>query len=146
MSRHIVGIDLGTTNCAVSWRDLEEGAADVVSIPQLTAPGTIETRSLLPSFIYVAKEEEFPAGSLALPWDKKAAYAAGEFARAHGAKIPTRLAGSATSWLSHSGVDRTAALLPWQAPPEVARISPIDASARYLKHLSGAWKASRKTD
>jgi molecular chaperone DnaK (HSP70) len=146
MSRHSVGIDLGTTNCAVSWRDLEQGSADVVSIPQLTAPGTIESRSLLPSFIYVAKEDEFPAGSLALPWDKKAAYAAGEFARAHGAKIPTRLVASAKSWLSHTGVDRTAALLPWQAPPEVERISPIDASARYLKHLSGAWKAARKTD
>src|SRR5437773_1622109 len=146
MTRHVIGIDLGTTNCALSWRDLTEGSGDVVPIPQLTAPGTVEERFLLPSFLYLAKEGEFPAGSLALPWDKKAAYAAGEFARAHGAKIPTRLVGSAKSWLSHTGVDRTSALLPWQAPPEVERISPVEASARYLKHLSGAWTTSRKSD
>src|SRR5437762_10325674 len=91
MSRHVIGIDLGTTNCALSWRDLNEGAGEVLPIPQLTAPGTIEERSLLPSFVYVAKQGEFPSGAFAVPWDKKAAYAAGEFARAHGAKVPTRL-------------------------------------------------------
>jgi molecular chaperone DnaK (HSP70) len=146
MTRHIVGIDLGTTNCALSSRSFEEASAEVVSIPQLTAPGTVEERFLLPSFIYLAKEGEFPDGALALPWDKRAAYATGEFARAHGAKVPTRLVASAKSWLSHTGVERTAGLLPWQAPPEVERISPVEASARYLRHLAGAWKTSRKTD
>jgi molecular chaperone DnaK (HSP70) len=145
MSRHIVGIDLGTTNCALSSRSMDGESADVVSIPQLTAPGTVEERLLLPSFIYLAKEGEFPAGALALPWDKRAEYAVGEFARAHGTKVPTRLVASAKSWLSHSGVDRTGGLLPWQAPPEVERISPVEASARYLRHLAGAWKASRKS-
>src|SRR5262249_13597363 len=109
-------------------------------------PGTVEERALLPSFIYIPKEGEFPAGGLALPWDRKAAYTVGEFARAHGAKVPTRLVASAKSWLSHAGVDRTGALLPWQAPTEVARISPVEASARYLKHLAGVWKAARKTE
>ena len=137
-TRHVIGIDLGTTNCALSWRNLEEGSGDDGSIPQLTAPGTIEERLLLPSFLYLAKEGEFAAGALALPWDKKATYTAGEFARAHGAKVPTRLVASAKSWLSHAGVDRTSALLPWQAPPEVERISPVEASARYLRHLAGA--------
>ena len=146
MTRHVIGIDLGTTNCALSWRDLTEGSADVVPIPQLTAPGTVEERFLLPSFLYLAKEGEFPAGALALPWDKKLPYSAGEFARAHGAKVPTRLVASAKSWLSHTGVDRNGALLPWQAPPEVERISPVEASARYLKHLTGAWTTSRKSD
>ncbi|PYS36905.1 MAG: nucleotide-binding protein [Acidobacteria bacterium] len=146
MTQHVIGIDLGTTNCALSWRDLTEGSGDVVPIPQLTAPGTVEERFLLPSFLYLAKEGEFPAGALALPWDKKVPYSAGEFARAHGAKVPTRLVASAKSWLSHTGVDRNGALLPWQAPPEVERISPVEASARYLKHLTGAWTTSRKSD
>jgi molecular chaperone DnaK (HSP70) len=146
MPGHIVGIDLGTTNCALSCRGFEEAPADAVSIPQLTAPGTVEERSLLPSFIYLAKEGEFPEGALALPWDKRAAYATGEFARAHGAKVPTRLVASAKSWLSHAGVERSGGLLPWQAPPEVERISPVEASARYLRHLAGAWKTARKTD
>src|SRR5262249_54057416 len=94
----------------------------------------------------LAKEGEFPAGALALPWDKNLHYSTGEFARVHGAKVPTRLVASAKSWLSHTGVDRNGALLPWQAPPEVERISPVEASASYLKHLKGAWAASRKSD
>ena len=143
---HVVGIDLGTTNCAIAWRDLEDGSGDLISIPQLTAPGTVEERALLPSFIYLANEGEFPPGALALPWDTRPDYAAGEFARAHGAKVSQRLVASAKSWLSHTGIDRTAAFLPWQAPPEVERISPVEAAARYLKHLAGAWKTSRKTD
>jgi molecular chaperone DnaK (HSP70) len=145
MSR-VVGIDLGTTNCALAFRDIESGRGNAVRIPQLTAPGTVEERTLLPSFLYLAKEGEFPAGALALPWDKKTTYASGEFARGHGAKTPSRLVSSAKSWLSHAGVDRTGALLPWQAPPEVERISPVEASARYLRHLAGAWKASQKAN
>src|SRR5262249_35004444 len=146
MARHTVGIDLGTTNCALAFRDLSDSAGDVVPIPQLTAPGAVEERALLPSFIYAAKDGEFPDGALAVPWDKKISYATGEFARGHGAKVPTRLVASAKSWLSHSTVDRTSALLPWQAPPEVERISPVEASARYLRHLAGAWKMSRKSE
>jgi molecular chaperone DnaK (HSP70) len=145
MAQHVVGIDLGTTNCAVSWRNLENEVADVIAIPQLTAPGTVEARLLLPSFMYLSKEGEFPKGALALPWSKDATYAVGEFARSHGAKVPARLVSSGKSWLSHSGVDRTGALLPWQAPEEVERVSPVEASARYLRHLAGAWKAAQKT-
>ena len=146
MSRHTVGIDLGTTNCALAFRDLSAGSGDIVPVPQLTAPGVVEERLLLPSFLYVAKEGEFPDGAFAVPWRQKMSYAAGEFARAHGAKTPTRLVASAKSWLSHGSVDRTSALLPWQAPPEVERISPVEASARYLQHLAGAWKMSQKSD
>jgi len=146
MSRHTVGIDLGTTNCALAFRDLSAGSGDIVPVPQLTAPGVVEERLLLPSFLYVAKEGEFPDGAFAVPWRQKMSYAAGEFARAHGAKTPIRLVASAKSWLSHSGVDRTSALLPWQAPTEVERISPVEASARYLQHLAGAWKMSQKSD
>jgi molecular chaperone DnaK (HSP70) len=146
MSRHTVGIDLGTTNCALAFRDLSAGSGDIVPVPQLTAPGVVEERLLLPSFLYVAKEGEFPDGAFAVPWQQKVSYAAGEFARSHGTKTPTRLVASAKSWLSHGSVDRTSALLPWQAPPEVERISPVEASARYLQHLAGAWKMSQKSD
>ena len=145
MAQRVVGIDLGTTNCAMSWHDLNDLSAEVVPIPQLTAPGTVEERPLLPSFLYMPKEDEFPAGALDTAWEKKATSAVGEFARAHGAKVPTRLIASAKSWLSHTGVDRTAALLPWQAPPEVSRLSPVEASSRYLTHLAGAWKVTQNT-
>jgi hypothetical protein len=144
MARYAIGIDLGTTHSAVSYFNLEEakarGAAQsMLPIPQLIAPGTVEARTLLPSFLYLAGGQEFPQGSLALPWNPSASSIAGELARTHGAKVPTRLVSSAKSWLSHPGVDRRGALLPWQAPEEVQRVSPVEASTRYLRHLREAW-------
>jgi hypothetical protein len=144
MSRYSIGIDLGTTNCAVSLFDLAASqgrgrAQTMLSIPQVTAVGTVEERLLLPSFLYLPNAQEFPAGGLALPWDPQSAHVVGEFARAHGTKVPTRLVPSAKSWLCHAGVDRLGAILPWQAPPEVPRVSPLEASARYLAHLRAAW-------
>ena len=150
MSRYSIGIDLGTTNSAVSYFDLERSTARgreqiVLAIPQVTAVGTVEPRPLLPSFLYLPNTQEFPPGGLALPWDKKtksttpAESVAGEFARTHGAKVPARLVSSAKSWLSHAGVDRQSAILPWQAPADVKRVSPVDASRAYLAHLRSAW-------
>ncbi|WNG19313.1 Hsp70 family protein [Cystobacter fuscus] len=144
MSRYAIGIDLGTTHSAVSYLNLEGGQArgpaqSMLPIPQLTAPGTVEARTLLPSFLYLPGAQEFPPGSLALPWNPNAPALVGEFARAHGAKVPTRLVSSAKSWLSHPGVDRRGALLPWQAPEEVQRVSPVEAATRYLRHLREAW-------
>lgn len=146
MSQYAVGIDLGTTHCALSFFDLTGDSArsreeSIVPIPQLTAPGTVEDKWLLPSFLYLPNEQEFPPKSLALPWSENSSEIVGEFARTHGVKVPSRLVSSAKSWLSHSGVDRTSALLPWQAPPDVARVSPVDASSRYLGHLAAAWEA-----
>jgi hypothetical protein len=145
MARYSIGIDLGTTNSAVSFFDLERqdprGAEQtMLVIPQVTALGTVEPRPLLPSFLYLPNRDEFPAQSLALPWAKEPMDAViGEFARAHGAKVPARLIASAKSWLSHAGVDRQSAILPWQAPADVARLSPVEASRRYLAHLRAAW-------
>lgn len=141
---YAVGIDLGTTHSALSYLDLapEDGRAGepaVLAVPQLTGVGTVEERPLLPSFLYLPNAQEFPAGSLAVPWEPDAKEVVGEFARTHGSKVPTRLVSSAKSWLCHSGVDRSSPLLPWQAPADVAKVSPLEASARYLAHLRGAW-------
>ncbi len=140
-----IGIDLGTTNSAVSYFELSRTSPrgrgqSTLEIPQITAVGTVESKPLLPSFLYLPNAQEFPAGALALPWDKKnGTSAVGEFARIHGAKVPARLVSSAKSWLSHAGVDRQSAILPWQAPADVTRISPVDASRAYLAHLRAAW-------
>lgn len=145
MSRYLIGIDLGTTNIALAYVDLKSkrsGSAPEIHtfpIPQLVAPGEMGERDLLPSFLYLPGEHDLTPGSVALPWDAGSQYAAGEFARNHGARVPGRLVTSAKSWLCHAGVDRTAPLLPWSAPPEVKRISSVEASARYLRHLVSAW-------
>ncbi|MBX3746483.1 MAG: Hsp70 family protein [Verrucomicrobiae bacterium] len=140
MMRHVIGMDLGTTNGALAVRSPEaaDGEGRVVAIPQLTAVGTVAARPLLPSFLYLPAKGEFPPGGLALPWDGEEREAVGELARRQGVGTPTRLVASAKSWLCHAGVDRTGPLLPWQAPPDVERVSPVAASARYLRHLVSA--------
>lgn len=145
MARYLIGIDLGTTNSALAYVDLQHPRrgerlhVQSFSLPQLTAAGEIKERSLLPSFLYLPGQHDLPAGATALPWDAQRAYAVGEFARNHGGKVPGRLVSSAKSWLCHGGVDRSAGLLPWTAPPDVPRVSPIEASARYLRHMVEGW-------
>jgi hypothetical protein len=141
-ARLAVGIDLGTTHTALAHRplDAEASALEVFEVPQLVRPGDVRSRPLLPSFLYLPHPQELPAGAAALPWDPGASgELVGELARALGAQTPIRLVSSAKSWLSHAGVDRRAATLPAGAPPEVPRISPLDASARFLAHLRAAW-------
>ncbi len=142
--RFSVGIDLGTTHTALAAIEREgDSAGEVFPIPQLVAQGAVEGRTLLPSFVYFAHESE---GPLALPWDPSRSFAVGEYARARAAESPARVIGSAKSWLSHSGIDRRAALLPVGAPDDVERISPVEASFRYLDHLVESWRAARPGD
>ena len=144
-ARYAVGIDLGTTHCALSYVDLarsegEEISQDLMRVPQLTAPGSVDELPLLPSFLYLPHPEEFAAGDLSLPWGMSPGFVLGELARIVGATTPIRLVSSAKSWLCHAGVNRRAAILPQEAPEEeVSRLSPLDASIRYLSHLRDAW-------
>jgi hypothetical protein len=146
MTRYLIGIDLGTTNSALAFIDLhgyrhgvKPPAIRPFAVPQLVAAGEVGERGLLPSFLYLPGPHDLPPGATALPWDAERGYAVGEFGRNHGARVPGRLVTSAKSWLCHAGVDRSAPLLPWAAPPDVARISPVEASTRYLLHLVNGW-------
>ena len=147
MPRFLVGIDLGTTNCALAFVDLTaksgRGGPKLQSfeVAQLVGPGQIKPLPLLPSFLYLPGPHDLPPGATVLPWDGNASEVVGSFARSHGAKVPGRQVTSAKSWLCHPGVDRTAPLLPWAAPPDVPRWSPLDVSAKDLKHLVDAWNA-----
>jgi molecular chaperone DnaK (HSP70) len=145
-SRYIIGIDLGTTNSALSYFDtaLAEEEARIVTqaIPQLVNPGEVGELALLPSFLYLPSELDFPKGSLALPWEREPASVIGELARTRGAESPARLVASAKSWLSYPEVNRTAAILPWRSPGEVPKLSPLEASARYLEYLRKVWDSS----
>ncbi|MGQ9606768.1 MAG: Hsp70 family protein [Thermogutta sp.] len=144
-SRFVVGMDLGTTNSAVCFVDMEESPRRIRTffIPQIVAPGQVEALEVLPSFHYEAAEGEFQPDTFRLPFaGEPRNYTVGVFAREHGAVVPGRLIASAKSWLCHSGVDRTAPLLPWHGAPDVSRISPVEVSARYLLHVRQAWDAA----
>jgi hypothetical protein len=142
--KYIVGIDLGTTNSVLAYAALgrEEPRVELLPIPQLVSAGSVETRTALASFAYLASEHELGGGAYDLPWQSGRDYAVGELARARGAEVPDRTVGAAKSWLCHSRVDRRQAILPWNAPDEVPKISPVTASQLYLEHLVSAWQAT----
>ena len=142
----LVGIDLGTTNTVVAYAAAGDAQAEInlFGIEQLLAPGEVGARPLLPSLRYHPAPGELAAGDLQLPWPK--VEAAGEeppvlgaLARQLGAQVPGRLVTSAKSWLSHANVDRQAPILPWGADADVAKVSPVAASASYLAYVRAAW-------
>ena len=145
-ARYTVGIDLGTTNSALAYCEVAEaeqgGRIEVQGVPQLVNPNEIAERTLLPSFLYIPGELDFPKGSLALPWEREPRFVIGELARKRGAESPTRLVASAKSWLCYAAVKRTAAILPWQAPEDVSKLSPVDASSRFLEYLRSVWDSN----
>jgi molecular chaperone DnaK (HSP70) len=141
-AKYVIGIDLGTTNSVVAYAPLDAERPDVqlLAIPQLVAPGTVESRTSLPSFAYLPPEGQAGDKAFALPWSKKPGDCiVGELARRQSAESPDRTIGSAKSWLGHSKVDRHQPILPWNAPDGVAKLSPVTVSQRYLEHLIAAW-------
>ena len=142
MARYVVGIDLGTTNTVVAYAAPGDAAVRLFEVEQLVAPGAVRAEPLLPSLRYHPSPGEFAPGALRLAWspdDEPAVI--GQLARRLGAQVPGRLVSSAKSWLSHAAVDRSAPILPWGAPDDVVKISPLAASAGYLAHARSAWNA-----
>lgn len=147
MALYIVGIDLGTSHTLLAYAPAD-GSAPVALLPiaQRVSAAEIGAGPLLPSLRYQAGEGELAPDTWHQPWPPLGASAAapallGRYAQDLGAQVPGRLVSSAKSWLSHAGVDRSAAILPWGAPEGVHRISPLQASASYLAHLRAAWDA-----
>jgi len=154
--RYVVGIDLGTTNNSVACADLapdETGSGKIKSFPvhQLVGPGEFAPLSVLPSFLYIPGEYDIAEQDMAAPWtidqrSREDRNFAGAFARDHGAAVPSRLVSSAKSWLCSKDVDTQARILPWGAGDEVFKVSPVQASAAYLKHIRKAWNVAMGDD
>ena len=147
-ARYTVGIDLGTSHTVVAYADLSASDAGaggdrihLLPIDQLIAPGEVSAPALLPSVRYHPAAGELSSAELALPWHSAETAVLGRYARDLGSQVPARLVSSAKSWLSHPGVDRNAAILPWGAESDVEKISPVAASASYLAHVHAAWNA-----
>ncbi|MFO0945945.1 MAG: Hsp70 family protein [Planctomycetota bacterium] len=145
MARYAIGIDLGTTNCALAYAELPKRAVaaptvETFNVPQMMTLSEVDAQALLPSFIYLAGEHDVPAQWARLPWDSgQDGRIVGEAARKQGTLVPGRLVSSAKSWLCHAAVDRKANILPWIGDEMVTKISPVEASACYLRHLRDAW-------
>src|SRR5437016_1824789 len=124
-----VGIDLGTTNSALAYVEQAENELPdypeikVLQIPQYVAAGRVEARRTLPSFLFLGDQTYV-----------------GAYAREQGALVPTKSVHSAKSWLSNPEVDRTAKILPWDAQEGGRVLSPVEVSAKIIKHLADAWE------
>ena len=144
------GIDLGTTNCALAFASVNEEEETTefgtFDIPQLVESGQIDSCATLPSFIYLPASHELSAMDLALPWDEVNLTAVGRLARQEGSKKPDRLISSAKSWLSQESVERRKAILPWKGAEDVKKMSPVEASTEYLRHVCQAWKFHNPTE
>jgi hypothetical protein len=140
-AKYAIGIDLGTTNSVLAFASLDSEIPQVelLPIPQLVAPQTVERRDSLPSFLYVARRGEVESHEFDLPWAENCEFAVGEVARSQSSENPDRTVGTAKSWLCHSRVDRHQPILPWKAPDNVPQVSPVTASQRYLEHLVASW-------
>jgi len=138
------GIDLGTTNCALAYASVSEDEESTefgtFDLPQLVGSGQLEPRPTLPSFIYLPSSHELSGLDLALPWDEVNLTAVGTLGRQEGSKKPDRLISSAKSWLSQEGVERRKAILPWKGAEDVKKMSPVEASTEYLRHIVRAWQ------
>ena len=138
-----IGIDLGTTNCALAFEGLGTAVAprEVFLVPQWETPTRFSEASTLPSFLYLLSQDE--AGQISSQRTLRAEWVPGRIARTRAAESPGRVVHSAKSWLCHHGVDRTASFLPWRSDeiPVEKRISPIRASALLLEYLRAAWDA-----
>ena len=139
-ARLSLGIDLGTSNCAMALTDLETDRTEVLPIPQILAANQFGEKPTLASATYLPHPEEFPPGSFALPWSAgEESGIIGQFARDHGALVPDRLATSAKSWLSNPHVDPKQRALPWRSDSVEEKLSPFECSRRYLQHLKDAF-------
>jgi molecular chaperone DnaK (HSP70) len=136
-----IGIDLGTTNCAMAFEALdgEPSHSEVFLIPQWETLTRFSEETTLPSFLYLPQEHEQMLGKgTRLP-----EWVPGRIARKQVAESPGRVVHSAKSWLCHHAVDRDAPFLPWRSDqiPVEKRISPIRASTLLLEYLRAAWDA-----
>lgn len=140
-ARYSIGIDLGTTNCALGCASLEAGddaPTRIVTIPQWESESRLTDAEALPSFLYRPPEGELnqlQAKGGGGDW------IVGRFARNQAAKTPGRVVHSAKSWLCSHGMDRSANFLPWGSDvlDTGKKLSPIRASAQLLNYLRSTW-------
>ncbi|PTY04122.1 hypothetical protein DB346_04850 [Verrucomicrobia bacterium LW23] len=146
-----IGIDLGTTNCAIAFCALDDAAAVSSSLPvlQWETPTSMAEFAGMPSFLWLPTDAEreqirgraagtTSSGASSSPAEE---WVVGRLARNQAALTPERVVHSSKSWLGHHAVDRAAAFLPWGTDAVAAekKISPIRAAALLLNYIQNAW-------
>lgn len=147
MSKYLIGIDFGTTNCTMAYALAGQEELDIIQfpVPQLIAAGVQAAEPVLPSCIYFPLAEELDKVSI-LDWAKEHLYCVGRFAQERGTEMPLQLITSAKSWLCHEGIDRRLPLLPLGLDSNQLKTSPLQACTDILLHLREAWDHAMPKD
>ena len=138
--RYVIGIDLGTTQCALSYCDLHDKNLKIKNLPitQLVNDSMIDDLPTLPSNIYLVEENR----ELKRPeWMERPGKIIGNYAKELGSQVPGRYVHSSKSWLCHPRAERQSPILPWQSEITDKKISPVDAACEYLTYLKKLWDA-----
>lgn len=148
MSKYLIGIDFGTTNCTMAYALAGEEKSEIkqAGITQTVALGLQNAEPVLPSCIYFPLAEELSDKVGASDREKERAYLVGRFARERGAELPFRIVTSAKSWLCHEGIDRREPMLPLGFDSDRSKISPLKACSDILLHLREAWDQAMPED
>lgn len=143
MKKTIIGIDLGTTNCTLSYCFLDDPEKNIMQfkIPQIAQANLQDEQFSLPSFIYFPLEEEMTNKIAAVDFEDLKNYCIGLFAKTRGEELPNRVITSAKSWVCFSGIDRRNAFLPQHLENKELLLSPLQACSLLLLHLKNAWNS-----
>lgn len=146
-SRYIIGIDLGTSNCAMSYMDtlLPNPRTEIFQPRQWINETAIQSRDKLPSLIYIHTPSERKRSTFKRDeFEGSCEWTAGELARSRLREQPGRVVHSAKSWLCHRAMNRKEAFLPWESNEVVGvdKISPVEASSKLLGHLKNEWDST----
>ncbi|TNF65501.1 MAG: hypothetical protein EP298_12320 [Gammaproteobacteria bacterium] len=146
-NRYLIGIDLGTTNIALSYYDLKKPNQPIqlFKIPQIVAPGQIAELTLLPAYYLYAKDALFKLSDVVMPWQKSKAII-GHLAKELASNYPNLSISSAKSYLSHPVMNIESPFLPLGSHEVDAKISPFEVIIHYLDYLKGAWNHQYPND
>lgn len=135
--RYLIGIDFGTTNCTLAYKEIDQSKIKQFSVPQLIAAGTENAEETLPSFLYFPLKEEVT---------QRSGYWIGKYAQQRGSEVPSQLVSSTKSWLCHSAIDRRAPLLPLLMEEASSKISPLQAASHLFLYLRESWNQLQPKD
>jgi molecular chaperone DnaK (HSP70) len=139
-----LGIDLGTTNCSLAYSRGE--LVEDFAILQAVGEDLFEKRYQLPSYAFLTTPEEAPSFA-SYPYFKELGSVCGHYARSLCERRSGRVVQSAKSWISLSNTNSCNRILPFSLQQSgIARISPAEASALYLKHIRLAFPGGFPAD
>jgi molecular chaperone DnaK (HSP70) len=142
MQKYVIGIDLGTTNCCLSWSkeagEMEDPSISPFAFKQYSSSGDLKESFSLPSFIFFPPDQE----EKIYPETDGLDCIIGELAQVKSQELPSKVVSSAKSWLGQKGLKEEGKILPLLEEEKEKKISPLDSIALLLGSIKLKWEAA----